>query len=77
MRARKAASVRQLIISFTACQWEMCLLVDHFLLFGLALKKAIEMAMKEFLRAKRREELSNLIGNCEDFALTLEELEKG
>jgi Arc/MetJ family transcription regulator len=39
-------------------------------------KKAIEMAMKEFLRAKRREELSNLIGNYEDFALTLEELER-
>lgn len=39
-------------------------------------KKAIETAMKEFLRAKRREELSNLIGNYEEFALTLEELER-
>ena len=39
-------------------------------------KKAIEMAMKEFLRAKQREELSNLIGNYEDFALSLEELER-
>ena len=39
-------------------------------------KRAVEMAMKEFLRAKRREELSNLIGNYEDFALTLEELER-
>jgi Arc/MetJ family transcription regulator len=39
-------------------------------------KKAIEIAMEEFLRAKRREELSELIGNYEDFALTLEELER-
>ncbi|MBM4330596.1 MAG: type II toxin-antitoxin system VapB family antitoxin [Deltaproteobacteria bacterium] len=39
-------------------------------------KKAIETAMKEFLRAKRREELSNLIGNYEEFALTLGELER-
>jgi Arc/MetJ family transcription regulator len=39
-------------------------------------KKAVEMAMKEFLRAKRREELSSLIGNYDEFALTLEELER-
>ena len=39
-------------------------------------KKAIEIAMKEFLRAKRREELSNLIGDYEEFALNLKELER-
>ncbi len=39
-------------------------------------KRAIEVAMQEFLRAKRREELRNLIGNYEDFALSLEELER-
>jgi len=39
-------------------------------------KKAIETAMKEFLRAKRRQELSDLIGNYEEFALSLEELER-
>jgi Arc/MetJ family transcription regulator len=39
-------------------------------------KKAIEAALEEFLRARRREELSGLIGNHEDFALTLEELER-
>jgi hypothetical protein len=32
--------------------------------------------LEEFLRARRREELSELIGNYEDFALTLEELER-
>jgi Arc/MetJ family transcription regulator len=39
-------------------------------------KKAIEIAIKEFLRARCREELSGLIGNYEEFALTLEELKK-
>ncbi len=39
-------------------------------------KKAIEMAMKEFLRSKRREELSDLIGHYEEFALSVEELER-
>ena len=39
-------------------------------------KKAVEIAMKEFLRAKQREELSDLIGNYEKFNLTLEELER-
>jgi len=39
-------------------------------------KKAIEIAMKEFLRAKRRQELSDLIGNYEDFDLTLKDLRK-
>jgi Arc/MetJ family transcription regulator len=39
-------------------------------------KKAIEMAMKEFLRSKRRKELSDLIGNYEEFEVTLKDLEK-
>jgi Arc/MetJ family transcription regulator len=39
-------------------------------------KKAIEQAMKEFLRAKHREELSEIIGNYEQFALTIKKLEK-
>ena len=39
-------------------------------------KKAIEIALTEFLRARRRKELSELIGNYEEFALTLEELER-
>jgi Arc/MetJ family transcription regulator len=39
-------------------------------------KKAIEIAMKEFLRAKSRKELSDLIGSYEEFYLTLEELER-
>ena len=39
-------------------------------------KRAIEIAMKEFLRAKRRKELSELIGNYEEFEVTLKDLEK-
>ena len=39
-------------------------------------KKAVEVAMQEFLRAKRRQELSALIGNYDEFALSLEELER-
>jgi len=39
-------------------------------------KKAIEAAMKEFLRAKRRKELSDLIGNYEEFGVTLKDLKK-
>jgi len=39
-------------------------------------KKAIEIAMKEFLRAKRRKELSDLIGNYEEFGVTLKDLRK-
>jgi Arc/MetJ family transcription regulator len=39
-------------------------------------KKAIETAMKEFLRAKRRKELSELIGNYEEFGVPLKELNK-
>lgn len=38
--------------------------------------KAIEMAMREFLRTRYREGLSKLIGNYEEFDLTLEELER-
>jgi len=39
-------------------------------------KKAIEIAMKEFLRAKRRKELSDLIGNYDEFGVTQKDLEK-
>jgi len=39
-------------------------------------KRAIEIAMKEFLRAKRRKELSDLIGSYEEFDVTLKDLEK-
>lgn len=39
-------------------------------------KKAIEMAMKEFLRSKHRKELSDLIGNYEEFEVTLKDLKK-
>jgi len=39
-------------------------------------KKAIEIAMKEFLRAKRRKELSDLVGNYEGFEVTLKDLKK-
>jgi Arc/MetJ family transcription regulator len=39
-------------------------------------KKAIEIAMKEFLRTKSRKELSDLIGNYEEFEVTLKDLEK-
>jgi Arc/MetJ family transcription regulator len=39
-------------------------------------KKAIEIAMREFLRAKRRKELSDLIGNYEEFGVTLKDLQK-
>jgi len=38
--------------------------------------EAIEMAMREFLRMRYREGLSKLIGNSEEFDLTLEELER-
>jgi len=38
-------------------------------------KRAIETALREFLRAKRLRELSELIDNYEDFDMTLEELE--
>jgi Arc/MetJ family transcription regulator len=39
-------------------------------------KKATEIAIKEFMRAKHREELSKLVGNYEEFGLSFEELER-
>ena len=39
-------------------------------------KRAIEIAMKEFLRSKRRKELSDLVGHYEEFELTLKDLKK-
>jgi Arc/MetJ family transcription regulator len=39
-------------------------------------KKAIETAMKEFLRTKRRKDLSELIGHYEEFGVTLKDLKK-
>lgn len=39
-------------------------------------KGAIVIALKEYLRAKRRQELRNMIGAYDEFDLTLEELEK-
>ena len=39
-------------------------------------KKAIEIALQELLRAKRREELAGLIGHYDDFSLDLVDLGK-
>ncbi len=39
-------------------------------------RKAIEVALQEFLRAKRREELAALIDNYDEFDLTLQDLER-
>ena len=39
-------------------------------------RRNIEIAMEEFLRVNRREELSELVGNYEEFGLSLEELER-
>jgi len=39
-------------------------------------KGAIVIALKEYLRAKRRQELRDMIGAYDEFGLTLEELEK-
>jgi len=39
-------------------------------------KGAIVIALKEYLRAKRRQELREMIGAYDEFGLTLEELEK-
>ena len=39
-------------------------------------KNAIVTAMKDYLRLKRREELKNLIGNCDKFNLDLKDLRK-
>jgi Arc/MetJ family transcription regulator len=39
-------------------------------------KKAIETALREFLRARRRDELSQLIGHYDHFGLSLKALKK-
>jgi Arc/MetJ family transcription regulator len=39
-------------------------------------KRAIEIAMKEFLRTKRRKELSELIGDYDEFGITLRDLDQ-
>ncbi|HLG29751.1 MAG TPA: type II toxin-antitoxin system VapB family antitoxin [Candidatus Brocadiales bacterium] len=39
-------------------------------------KGAIVIALKEYLGAKRREELKGMIGNYDEFDLSLEKLEK-
>lgn len=39
-------------------------------------KKAIEMALREFLKLKEREELSGLIGHYDHFGLNLKDLKK-
>ena len=39
-------------------------------------KGAIVIALKEYLRAKRRQELANMIGTYAELDLTLEELEQ-
>ena len=38
-------------------------------------KKAVETALQEYIRLKHRQELIQMIGNYDDFDLTLEELE--
>jgi Arc/MetJ family transcription regulator len=37
-------------------------------------KRAVETALREFLRTKRREELAAMIGNYDGFRLTLKDL---
>jgi Arc/MetJ family transcription regulator len=39
-------------------------------------KGAIVIALNEYLRLKKREELKELIGNYKDFGLTLDDLRK-
>lgn len=39
-------------------------------------KGAIVIALNEYLRLKKREELKDLIGNYKDFDLTLDDLRK-
>ncbi len=39
-------------------------------------RQAIDIALREFLRLRRREELSQRIGNYDNFALGLEDLKK-
>jgi Arc/MetJ family transcription regulator len=43
---------------------------------GATKRKAFEIALSEYLRAKRRQDLAGRIGHFEDFDLTLEELEE-
>jgi len=43
---------------------------------GATKKKAFEIALSEFLRAKRRQDLAERIGHFEDFDLTLQDLEE-
>ncbi len=43
---------------------------------GWTKKGAIVTALKEYLMAKRRHELRDMIGTYDDFDLSLEELEK-
>lgn len=46
-------------------------------LMGASSKKAaIETALREFLRARRREELSRLIGHYDHFGVSLQSLKK-
>jgi Arc/MetJ family transcription regulator len=39
-------------------------------------KKAVEIALREYIRFKRRQDLISRIGKWKDFDLTLEDLEK-
>jgi len=39
-------------------------------------KGAIVIALKEYLKARRRQELKDMIGNYDEFDLSLEDLEK-
>ena len=38
-------------------------------------KKAVETALREYVRMKHRQELIQMIGNADSFGLSLEELE--
>ena len=39
-------------------------------------KKAVETALREYIRMKHRQELIQMIGNADGFGLSLEELER-
>lgn len=39
-------------------------------------KSAVETALRDYLKSKKREELKNLVGNYDDFTLTHKELKK-
>lgn len=39
-------------------------------------KDAVVIALEEYLKSRRRQALRDMIGNYDDFALTLEDLEK-